>query len=50
MIKHIEAIESVQRRATKLEPKIKNLTYPDRLHASFKSSHTFIQKIKGGYH
>ena len=33
MIKHIEAIESVQRRATKLVPKIKNLTYPDRLKA-----------------
>ena len=33
MIKHIEAIESVQRRATNLVPKIKNLTYPDRLRA-----------------
>ena len=32
-IKHIEAIEGVQRRATKLVPKIKNLTYPDRLRA-----------------
>ena len=28
-----EAIESVQCRATKLVPKIKNLTYPDRLRA-----------------
>ena len=33
MIKHIEAIESVQHRATKLVPKIKNLTYLDRLKA-----------------
>ena len=33
MIKHIEPIESVQRRATKLVPKIKNLTYPDKLRA-----------------
>ena len=33
MIKHIEVIESVQRRATKLVPKVKNLTYPDRLRA-----------------
>ena len=31
MIKHIKAIESVQRRATKLVPKIKNQTDPDRL-------------------
>ena len=33
MIKFIESIESVQRRATKLIPKIKNLTYPERLKA-----------------
>ena len=33
LIKHIEAIESVQHRATKRVPKIKNLTYPDRLRA-----------------
>ena len=33
MIKHIEAIESVKRRATKRVPKVKNLTYPDRLNA-----------------
>ena len=31
MIKFIESVESVQRRATKLIPKIKNLTYPERL-------------------
>ena len=30
MIKFIESIESVQRRATKLIPKIKTLTYPER--------------------
>ena len=29
----IKDIESVQRRATKIVPKIKNLTYPDRLKA-----------------
>ena len=33
MIKFIDSIESVQRRATKLIPKIKNLTYPERLKA-----------------
>ena len=33
MIKFIESVESVQRRATKLIPKIKNLTYPKRLKA-----------------
>ena len=33
MIKSIESIESVQRRATKLIPKIKNLTYSERLKA-----------------
>ena len=33
MIKFIESIESVQRRATKLIPKIKNLTYSKRLKA-----------------
>ena len=33
MIKFIESIESVQRRAAKLIPKIKNLTYPERLKA-----------------
>ena len=33
MIKFIESIEIVQRRATKLIPKIKNLTYPERLKA-----------------
>ncbi len=29
--KHINAIENVQRRATKLVPNLKNLTYPERL-------------------
>ena len=33
MIKFIESVESVQRRATKFIPKIKNLTYPERLKA-----------------
>ena len=33
MIKFIESVESVQRRATKLIPKIKNLTYPGWLKA-----------------
>ena len=33
IIKFIESIESVQRRATKFIPKIKNLTYPERLKA-----------------
>ena len=33
MIKFIESVESVQRRATKLIPKIKNLTYHERLKA-----------------
>ena len=33
MIKFVEPIESVQIRATKLIPKIKNLTYPERLKA-----------------
>ena len=51
MIKHIdiEAIESVQRRATKLVPKIKNLTYPDRLRALNLPTLSYrLQKIKGG--
>ena len=33
MIKFIESVESVQCRAIKLIPKIKNLTYPERLKA-----------------
>ena len=33
MIKFIESVESVQRRATKLIPKIKNLTDPEKLKA-----------------
>ena len=31
LVKHIESIESVQRRATKMIPEIKNFTYPERL-------------------
>ena len=33
MLKFVESIESVQRRATNLIPQIKNLTYPERLKA-----------------
>ena len=31
LAKHINAIEGVQRRATKMIPTLKNLTYPERL-------------------
>ena len=31
MVKHIESIEGVQRRATKMIPELKHLSYPERL-------------------
>ena len=31
MVKHIESIEGVQRRATKMILKLKHLSYPERL-------------------
>ena len=47
MIKFIESVESVQRRATKLIPKIKNLTYPERLKAL--NLPTLSYRRVGGY-
>ena len=31
MVKHIESIEGVQRRATKMIPELKHLSYPEKL-------------------
>ena len=49
MIKFIESVESVQRRATKLIPKIKNLTYPERLKALNLPTFSYRRVRGGGY-
>ena len=48
MIKFIESVESVQRRATKLISKIKNLTYPERLKALNLPTLSY-RRVRGGY-
>ena len=49
-VKYIESIEGVQRRATKMIPEIKKLSYPERLkYLRLPTNYNGIPQSTGGY-